>query len=116
MDLVDVIEQYRETIVAAMGAITLYLSIVSGYLIAAHTAGNTLSRFQAALITILFLAFSLFFTVGSFGFFMSAYGIVVLSDAEGFGVTARIYAFWIAGAQLLGIIGSLVFMYEARRK
>ena len=116
MELVDVIEQGRESIVAAMEAIALYLTIVTAYIVTAHTTGSTLSRFQVFFVTVLFVVFSLFFTLGSYLFFIGAdriYASGVLEDYIGVNQT---YAYWIAIAELLGIVGSLIFMYQAYRK
>ena len=115
MELVDVIDQGRESVVAAMEAIALYLTIVTAYLVTAHSAGSTLSKFQVFFISVLFLVFSFFFTLGTYSFFVTADRIYSTGVLEGYSGVNQAYAYWIAGAELLGIAGSLIYMYQAYR-
>ena len=116
MELVEITEQARESIVAAMEAITLYLSILTGYLIVAYTVGKNLSKFQLIIITALFLTFSTFFVLGTYMFFMRAHDMNLTWRPESYTGQNAIFALWIGGAQLAGIIASLAFMYDAQKK
>ena len=101
----------------SMAFLTLYLSVVSGYLVVAFVVGNSLSRFQATLITCFFVIFSIHFTVSAYGSFELAYlqhmkYLEYIPDAK-LGPTPwinRPLAFF----QLAGIIGCLKFMWDVR--
>ena len=56
-----------------MTASTLYLTVVSGYLVVVYQAGKNLTRYQLLLVSALFLSFAVFFTAGTFGFFKGAH-------------------------------------------
>ena len=115
MELVEVIEQARETIIAAMEAMALYLTVVSAYLVAAYTVGTKLKGYRMFFVTVLFLSFSVFFTIGSFSFLMLANGMYSNWGADEYNGGIEYYAYWIAGAELLGIVGSLYFMYDTSK-
>ena len=115
MELVEVIEQTRETMLASLEAVTLYLSVVSGYLIAAYTAGKNLEGFRMLLVTLLFLAFSIFFTIGTYTFLVLANGMYSEWGPDAYDGSITFYAYWISGAQVLGILGSLYFMYSTHK-
>ncbi len=115
MGIIDIIDQTREMVMAAMTASTLYLTVVSGYLIAAYVAGNGLSNFQLLFVTALFVAFASFFSLGSFGYFVGAHNFMTVYQPETYNDLYITYGYWIFSAQILGIIGSLVFMYQAQK-
>ena len=116
MDLVDIIEQTREMAIAAMTASTLYLTVVSGYLVVAYVAGNVLSKFQLLFVTALFFAFASFFSLASFGYVLGAHSFMTSYQPEFYNGLYIALAYWIFSAQIFGIIGSLVFMYQAQRR
>jgi len=116
VEQVEIIELGREYISVGLEAMTLYLSVVTGYLIVGYTAGKNLSKFQIVVITSLFLAFAFFFTVGTYIFFIRAHEIYLLSTPGAYEGATRLYALWIVSAQVLGVLASLAFMYDAQRK
>ncbi|MFK7865391.1 MAG: hypothetical protein AB8B95_14330 [Pseudohongiellaceae bacterium] len=115
MEIVEIIELGREYIVAGLEAMSLYLTIISGYLIVSYTIGNNLSIFQVIVVTGLFLAFSFFFALGTYSFFMLAHGVYLELGPDVYDGETRIQAFWIGTAQLLGVFAALAFMYDARK-
>jgi hypothetical protein len=115
MESLDAIDQTRENMIAAMEAITLYLSVLSGYLVVAYTIGKNLIGFRLFLVTALFIAFSSFFVLGTFGFFRVAHDIFGQWGPQDYDGRFIIYAYWISAAQILGVIGSLYFMYDTRK-
>ena len=102
----------------AIAAMVFYLSVVTGYLIAAHLVGAKLARSQAILVTCLFVFFALFSVWGSVAFFMI--GSHFYHEAE----TSKLFlskqwvpAYAVIGTgELLGVIASLHFMHNLRKK
>lgn len=117
MEIVDLIQIIEEAISAGMEAVALYITIVSGYLIITYSAGANISKYLAFLVTSLFVVFSLLFTGGSYNFFSGAHQYSVLFGAE-FGISP-VSIWWariLASAELLGLVGCLVYMYQVRKK
>lgn len=116
MELIDLIGETRESITVAMEAFTLYLTVVSGYLVVSYIAGKELSRFQVLFVTSLFIAAAILCTVGSFSYFRGAHDLNLTWAPEDYDGGYIVYAYWIAVVQILGIVGSLIFMYGSRKK
>ena len=117
MTFFELAELLRENINAGMGAITLYLTVVTTYLVAAYLAGEKLTRFQTFLTTSLFIVFALVFTFGSVAFFQSTTEITARFGNEVGISTFPIQFAWVIGfAEILGILGSLRFMFDVRSK
>ena len=66
----------------SLAFMTLYLSVVTGYLIVAYLVGSNLTKFQAAFITLLFVVFSVHFTLSGFGAFEAAYAAHVEFNSD----------------------------------
>lgn len=113
MEIVDAIEQGRESIVAAMAAITLYLSLVTAYLVAVYKVGKNMSNLQAGIITALFVSFAMFFVLGTCSFFISAHDIYTNNELSPPILDAISYGYWLGTTQLVGIIAALLFMHRA---
>lgn len=116
MEHAEIVSITTEYVLGAMEASTLYLSVLTGYLVVAYAVGKDLSKFQLFLITSLFIAFSGFFGSGSYSFFMIGHGLQIQWGADTYSGAYMSFALWIGSVQALGIIGSLYFMYEARKK
>jgi hypothetical protein len=117
MTFFELAELLRENINAGMGAVTLYLTVVTTYLVAAYLAGERLTRFQTFLTTSLFIVFALVFTFGSVAFFRSSTEITARFGNEVGISTFPIQFAWIIGcAEIFGILGSLKFMFDVRNK
>jgi hypothetical protein len=100
-----------------MEAIALYLTIVSGYLIVAYSAGSKIPNFLSAMVTSLFLSFSLIFVLGSYTFFGGAHTFSRIFGPELQYPTIPVwYAWLVATTEILGIIGCLIYMYQVRKK
>jgi hypothetical protein len=101
----------------AMGAMVFYLSIVSGYLVVAHFAGSSLTRFQVSFITSLFVAFSVFASWGSVAYFQYGSHFLLRTAAYQELRTEELVspAIVIGIVEVLGIIGCLAFMHGARK-
>ena len=115
MTFFELAELLRENINAGMGAVTLYLTVITTYLVAAYLAGAKLTRFQALLTTSLFVVFALVFTFGSVAFFRSSTEITARYGSEVGIPTFPIVFAWIIGCvEIFGILGSLKFMFDVR--
>jgi len=117
MDYATLSEVVRENIVAAMTAVSLYLTVVTGFLVIVYFVGAALSKFQVFLVTSLFVVFASFFTLGSFIFFAWAHNVSLQFGNEvGFPAVAIWYSYLITIAETLGILGSLTFLLNERKK
>ena len=117
MTFFELSELLREIINSGMSAITLYLTVVTTYLVAAYLAGEKLTRFQTFLTTSLFIVFALVFTVGSVAFFQNTNEISArFGNKVGVSTFPIRYAWIIGCAEIFGILGSLRFMFDVRRK
>jgi hypothetical protein len=103
--------------VAAMTAMTLYLTAVSAYLVAAFVAGSRLSGIQVSIVNALFLFVASFFTYGTAGYFnrqlyyAGKLAALVPDDSIIFNIETIVF---IATVELLGIVASLYFMWSIR--
>jgi hypothetical protein len=115
-ELVDVLISYNT---AAMSALALYLTAVSGsgYLIVAYLSGKSLTALQTAIVSVLFIVFALFFGYGAVGYLRRALLMIdelrTMNPGEYFGVTPWL-VFLVAGLCFTGILASLRFMWDIR--
>ncbi len=102
----------------ALSCVMLYLSLVSGYLGVAHFVGARLRKGQVIFITSIFVAFALFATWGSSGFFLVAeYFYRNAESYQYFPTDEWIPAYVIVSVvEALGILVSLIFMRDIRLK
>ncbi len=106
------IEAWTSLSTVAMTSVTIYLTVVSGYLVVAYTAGRNLTKLQLIVISAIFVLFSLFFTAGANIHFTKATEYAeAIGVYTGVGVARTIFI-----AQIAGIIAALVFMYSSRKK
>jgi len=68
----DYITIYWEAQHAGISAITVYLTVLSGYLIAFYVVGHKLSKRQSLFLTILFIVFSAIPVWGAFEYWSAA--------------------------------------------
>jgi hypothetical protein len=99
----------------SLAFMTLYLSVVTGYLVVAYLAGSKLSRFQVTFVTILFVVFSVHLTVSSYGAFEAAYIAHLKYFPDEVIGPSPILNRGLAVFQLAGIIGCLTFMWDVRK-
>ena len=95
-----------------MTSVTIYLTVVTGYLVVAYTAGKNLSKFELIVISTLFVLFSLFFTFGANIHFTKATEYAEEIDIY----TGALVAETVFISQIAGIVASLVFMYRSRKR
>ena len=67
MGAYELIDLLNSTVSAMVAAFTLYLTMLSAYLVTAYVVGKNLTRDQLLIITIVFLVAVEMFAVGTFG-------------------------------------------------
>ena len=95
--------------------ITLYLTVLSGYVVFGLSVAKDLSRLQLLFVTVVFALFEGFFTFGTFTMWENARATLLIYPLAGFNMPA----YWgqiIAVTEMLGIIGALFFVYSLRQK
>lgn len=107
--LQDVLSAFELGIMSA----TVYLTVVSGYLIVAYTAGANLNRTQLIIVSALFIVFAVLFAWGTYGFFDLGFKIVDPSLSIGFTETYLPIVLFLA--QLVGVVAALRFMSDIRK-
>jgi len=113
MGLLELVAEFN---VAGMTAMTLYLTAMSGYLLVAYMVGAKLTRPQCAIITGLFLWFTIFVFLGTAGYFGRAAQLSGLySEFIPSGMTMDTWVvWWSGGLELVGILAALKFMWDVR--
>ncbi len=100
----------------SLAFMTLYLSVVTGYLIVAYLAGSKLTKLQASFVTLLFVVFSVHFTLSSLGGFEGAYATHVEYFPDQIIGPSPVMNRGLAIFQIFGIFGCLKFMWDVRKK
>ena len=100
-----------ELLAGATSAMSLYLTVVSGYLLVAYLAGKELSSLQTTIVTTLFMFFTITNTVATVLYMQNAY---YFSHTYGAGRLPG----WVAlttGVLLAGgILAAVKFMWDVR--
>ena len=115
MSVADFTEALMAIIGTSMTATTLYLSIVSGFLVVGYTVGAQLSRFQLAVVSTLFVLFAFFFAVSTFSLVTRA-NEFILNYGTGDFQTNAATPYIIFSIECLGIVAAVAFMMHSRRK
>jgi len=100
-----------EQLGGANGAMTLYLTVTSGYLLVAYLAGKELTRLQAAIITCLYVVFTTANTLAVISFFNAA---IHYGYTYGTGRMPLWPPYTVGTAFFLGILACLKFMWDVR--
>jgi len=113
-EILDVIISFLS---AALTTMALYLTAVTGYIVAAFIAGDRLTMLQVTIVNILFLFVAGVFTFGTTGNLIRQSNYVekllAISPEEPVLLSAGII--WFIGiTMLLGILASLSFMWSVR--
>lgn len=102
---------------AGMTALALYFTVVSSFLIVAYLAGSDLTKYQAIIISGLFVIFAGLFTYGTIGYFERALYFTTRMPAytdSTFRMNPAMPPI-IGTVQCIGIITSLIFLWQVRR-
>lgn len=109
------LQDFIALIEVGMMAITVYLTVVTGYLVAAYMVGPKLSKSQLIIVTLLFLLFALIFGVASFMFFNSAMNVPFDDGSVGNGILGWAPLAILSG-EFLGMVAAMKFMFDIRKK
>lgn len=118
MSEAELVQAVTEYATAAMTAISIYLTIVSAFLVASFVAGSKLSRNQLFIVGVLFVSSAAFFTYVSVGCILRQvyYATLLVQVAPGSPIYVnRFTALCIGVIQTLGIFASLKFLLDLRR-
>jgi len=101
-----------------MNLMVFYVSVVTAYLVTAHFVGSELTRSQAVIVTALFVSFSGFATWGSYvfmnvgsHFLYKSQSYIVLRPDPLISPASIVIV-----VEILGILGSLTFMWDVRNR
>jgi hypothetical protein len=100
-----------EQLSAANGAMTLYVTVTSGYLLVAYLVGRDLTRLQTTIITVLYVVFAAMNTFAVVSFFQSAF---YFGNTYGAGLAPSWPAYGTGTLFILGILACLKFMWDVR--
>lgn len=95
----------------AQTALTIYLTVTSGYLLVAYLVGKSLTTFQVVVVTGLFVYFGVISSLSVYGYYQSA-----AFWGQTYGLGRAEYWLWrvITPACILGILACLKFMWDIR--
>lgn len=105
------------TTVASVEAFGMYITIVASYLVVAYLAGRNLTIQQIFIVSILFVIAA---TLTSFSAYSYLVRAIPMADALELMHPERRYgaqpftAYWIGGLMVMGILASLLFMWQVR--
>lgn len=102
---------------AVISTVTLYLSVVSAYLVVAYIVGKQLSTFQVTVINVLFVVFAMSFVMGIQTGFANLYSLS--KEILDFRPEWAVYTSPLMNRALFvldvgGILASLIFMWNVR--
>ena len=102
---------------SAMAAFAMYITVLSGYVIAAFVAGERLNRAQVSIVNALFVCITAFLTFGTVACYSrtSEYAIRLLEfDPNRAARFNEFVPMYIGVIQILGIVFCLYFMWSSR--
>ena len=102
---------------SAMAAFAMYITVLSGYVIAAFVAGERLNRAQVSIVNALFVCITVFLTIGTVACYSrtSEYAIRLLEfDPNRAARFNEFVPMYIGVIQILGIVSCLYFMWSSR--
>lgn len=115
MEITDIFALFFAGLDSSVNGLTLYLSVLSGYLAVAYLAGPKLSKSQLYIISSLFVAFETTTTVGIYLIFRVTSTIFDSSDEWNFGPEGYFVMYALTSLLVIGIIGALKFMSDSRK-
>jgi hypothetical protein len=112
----DYIAIYWEAQSAGISSVTLYISILSGYLIVFYVAGAKLSTTQSIFITMLFIVFSAVPTWAVYEYFSAAMEAASAMEKKFLFHHVDINpAMFLVPLMVAGIVGCLNFAWDTRK-
>lgn len=117
MNEYELVEVSISAAAGGMTAVSIYLTVVSAFLIAAFMAGDRLTKGQVTITTGLFVSAAIFATYGTVEHFLTLANFQQrLADMGGGATTmsGAVTAIALGTIETLGIIGSLKFLWDVR--
>ena len=117
MNEYELVEVSISVAAGGMTAVSIYLTVVSAFLIAAFMAGDRLTKGQAVITTGLFVSAAIFATYGTVEHFLTLANFQQrLAEMGGDTTTmsGAVTAIAVGTLETLGIIGSLKFLWDVR--
>lgn len=101
-------------------SISIYITIVSGYLVVAYVAGSNLGQFQLYTISFLFVSFAFLLTLSTFASLRGGMRLFANIDntdrIDWISRALEVGVLVVAILQIIGIALSLKFMFDERNK
>jgi hypothetical protein len=113
MSQLEFAEAFSALISTSLSATGLYMTAVTGYLIAAYLVGKKLTRSQLYIVSALFVVFALVMTFA--GFSLTERAIQLEVELEGELDALDLASYFMVVVQTLGIIAALKFMIDIRK-
>ena len=114
-ELVEAIASFYSLVLTAMG---LYVSVCSGYLVAAYLIGSNLTKLQTLIISALYCFVAGTMTYGVFGWFNRAFSYLEALHSvgdSGLGASgAPVVGDLLTAIMVAGILACLKFMWDVR--
>jgi len=116
MSEAELVQHYWSSIESGLSALSLYISVFTGYLLMAYLVGSRLTTHQCSIATGAFLVFSAYNIWGNIAFWNSAY--VVAKELENVRpelLSVDLNPAYVAAVLLsIGVVGALKFMWDVR--
>lgn len=117
MNEYELIEVSISVVAGGMTAVSIYLTVVSAFLIAAFMAGDRLTKGQAIITIGLFVSGAIFATYGTVEHFLTLENFqqrLVEIGGSTTKMSGAVTAIALGTLQTLGIMGSLKFLWDVR--
>jgi len=112
-ELWELIVEYNNIVLSTFA---LYLTLVSGFLVAAYLVGEKLTKWQTTIVTLGFVLSTALFTFATYGYGSRAIFLIgKTSELYRSGITMSYPALWaIIFILFVGVVASLKFMWDVR--
>jgi len=113
MNSAEFAEAFSALMGASFSAMGLYVTAMTGYLIAAYLVGEKLTRSQLFIVSTLFVVFTMVMTLA--GFSLAERAIQLELEFEGQRDALDSASYVLAALQFLGIYAAIKFMRDIRK-
>ena len=112
----ELIESMMVTTQTALTALAIYLTVLTGYMVAAYAVGTDLTKHQVWFINFLFVTFEVPMCWATFMLFNLTANIPVAFGDQEYSGIAMGFNVLLFAVQLFAIVGALVFLIAIRKK
>lgn len=114
MELSEYLQTNAALYEAGMTATTVYLTVVTAYLVCAYVVGSELKTSQLIIVSSLFIVFALIFAFGSYRLYSGAVGLTLAEGVEAGFLVVNAPAL-VLFAEIAGVVAALKFMRDIRK-